>query len=266
MRHDPLLLFLLLAWLRLSSPHNASKPISKRDSFAQPRPFWLPQAPVRFSKDLSRRAWQLLEHRNRPHTLAARRRHQKSHAGSPTLPELPAMSERPFQPPLLPTSQMLQLMGPRRFDPAFVRLSRPGAASRVEFGPHRAVSKAVRGLVRRFAHLLFDGGQGERLTRRTRRNLRKFLAFYTSCPVRYSWQDYGPRFWPRWLKKGECLSAQRSCSVPPGMTCRPQRYKAVTLLRYFCLSSWRLQDCGWKPMKLPVLLSCKCSCRTAGSP
>ena len=180
------------------------------------------------------------------------------------------MAERGFDPPVLSAAQMFERLGPHNYDPAFTRISMPRDArehpkGRVVFGPHRAVSKAVRGVVRRFAHLLYDGGKGERLARRTRRNLRKFLAFYTACPVQYRWQDFGPRFWPRWVKKGECLQTERSCSIPPGMQCRPQRFKSVTLLRYFCLATWRLQDCGWKIMKLPMLLSCRCGCAPGSS-
>ncbi len=241
----------------LSTANSSTKAISKRDYFGIPirmesapreappppeRPFWLPKSPpsgVRFTKDLSRRAWNLLEQRNRPNAVEARRRH---HDGASVNSKdtdplgLPAMSEKRFDPPPLLPEQLLDRLGAHNYDPAFTRVTMPHEARQnphgsVEFGHHRNVPKSVRGVVRRFAHLLYDGRKGARLDRRTRRNLRKFLAFYTACPVKYQWQDYGPRFWPRWVKTGRCLETERSCSIPPGMHCRPQRHKSVSLLR-----------------------------------
>lgn len=72
-----------------------------------------------------------------------------------------------------------------------------------------------------------------RLTPKLRRKLVQFLWAYTSCPVIEKWRDLGIRFWPRWLKEGQCHS-ERSCSIPPGMTCKPSEaeYKVLTLSNF----------------------------------
>jgi hypothetical protein len=32
-----------------------------------------------------------------------------------------------------------------------------------------------------------------------------WLVRRATCPIRYVWGDLGPYFWPRWLRRGECV-------------------------------------------------------------
>ena len=32
-----------------------------------------------------------------------------------------------------------------------------------------------------------------------------WLVRRATCPIRYVWKDLGPYFWPRWVRRGECL-------------------------------------------------------------
>jgi len=108
--------------------------------------------------------------------------------------------------------------------------------------------------------------------RAARRRAQRYLAAYSYCPVFARWRDLGRRFWPRWIREGSCRGDQRarSCSVPPGMTCRPHRSATKTVLWWHCRTSSRgrpvqssstsATPCGWIPIKYPIITSCKCSC------
>lgn len=91
-----------------------------------------------------------------------------------------------------------------------------------------------------------------------RRKIFNYLWAYTFCPVLYRWVDLGPRFWPRWIREGQCLTGQ-SCSVPPGMTCRPDGAKTLELFRWHCKDK-SIRHCKWLIIQYPVLTSCKCAC------
>jgi len=88
---------------------------------------------------------------------------------------------------------------------------------------------------------------------KTRLLVQKYLAAYSYCPVHYQWRDLGLRFWPRWIREGDCNDGQgttgymkkngndarendvtRSCSFPPGMTCKPQKSSIKTILWWHC--------------------------------
>lgn len=111
--------------------------------------------------------------------------------------------------------------------------------------------------------------------RAARRRAQRYLAAYSHCPVFVRWRDLGRRFWPRWIREGSCRGDQRarSCSVPPGMTCRPYRSATKTVLWWHCRTSSRGRPgqasssslssapaCGWIPIKYPIITACKCSC------
>jgi len=109
--------------------------------------------------------------------------------------------------------------------------------------------------------------------RAARRRAQRYLAAYSYCPVFARWRDLGRRFWPRWIREGSCRGDQRarSCSVPPGMTCRPHRSATKTVLWWHCRTSARGRPgqvtsslsapaCGWIPIKYPIITACKCSC------
>jgi len=110
--------------------------------------------------------------------------------------------------------------------------------------------------------------------RAARRRAQRYLAAYSYCPVFARWRDLGRRFWPRWIREGSCRGEQRarSCSVPPGMTCRPHRSATKTVLWWHCRTPSRGRPgqaasalasspaCGWIPIKYPIITACKCSC------
>ncbi|CAL8072979.1 unnamed protein product [Calicophoron daubneyi] len=101
------------------------------------------------------------------------------------------------------------------------------------------------------------------LRRRLRKTLRQLLMDYTACPIHYTWRDWGPRFWPRWIKEGKCVDlGGTSCSVPPGMHCQEANHTRIVILRYICLANWPPANCNWYRVHMPILTECKCGCRT----
>lgn len=86
-----------------------------------------------------------------------------------------------------------------------------------------------------------------------------YLWAYTYCPVIYSWKDLGLRFWPRWIKDGRCFN-KRSCSIPPGMSCKPAASKQIVLLRWHCRNWQTAYYCSWIKIHYPILTGCSCSC------
>lgn len=86
-----------------------------------------------------------------------------------------------------------------------------------------------------------------------------YLWAYSYCPVKYTWKDLGIRFWPRWIKEGRCLN-KRSCSIPPGMSCKQSSSKQVELLRWHCKTWQTAYYCTWIKVHYPILTSCTCSC------
>ncbi|MBN3313491.1 NOGG3 protein, partial [Atractosteus spatula] len=59
----------------------------------------------------------------------------------------------------------------------------------------------------------FLHGKKHKPSKKLRRRLQLWLWSYAFCPVVYTWNDLGNRFWPRYVKVGSCYS-KRSCSVP----------------------------------------------------
>lgn len=130
-----------------------------------------------------------------------------------------------------------------------------------------------------------------------RRKLQRYLAAYSHCPLFVRWRDLGRRFWPRWIREGSCRrpssgtasggSRERSCSIPSGMTCRPNQSSTKTVLWWHCRTPsagsrrHKVADqlapssssapsnmggsgggsvCGWIPIKFPIITDCKCAC------
>ncbi|CAH8588962.1 unnamed protein product [Heterobilharzia americana] len=94
-----------------------------------------------------------------------------------------------------------------------------------------------------------------------RRLLREFLRDYTSCPLYNMWYDWGPRFWPRWIKAGKCVNLGNiSCSLPPGMYCHEKGIKDIIILRYICPEKWPVSSCNWYRIHLPIVTECSCGC------
>ncbi|XP_071107926.1 noggin-2-like [Haliotis cracherodii] len=102
-----------------------------------------------------------------------------------------------------------------------------------------------------------------KVSKKDRRKFQKFLWSYSYCPVKYVWRDLGGRFWPRWIRDGLC-STQRSCSLPPGMVCKPSKSTTKTILRWHCRKWQRRDACRWIKIRYPVITACACSCQTEG--
>ncbi|VDP20865.1 unnamed protein product [Schistosoma margrebowiei] len=61
--------------------------------------------------------------------------------------------------------------------------------------------------------------------------MKTWLLQRATCTMEYIWEDLGPLFWPRWIKRGVCVNTQ-SCSWPPGMRCRSSGSRSLKLLRW----------------------------------
>lgn len=96
--------------------------------------------------------------------------------------------------------------------------------------------------------------------RRLRRKMRRLLWTYTYCPLVYRWKDLGKRFWPRWIREGRCYKSRRSCSFPPGMSCREKNSTEKTVLRWHCRDWTQRRHCRWIPATMSILVECSCSC------
>ncbi|KAG8446583.1 hypothetical protein GDO86_014148 [Hymenochirus boettgeri] len=118
--------------------------------------------------------------------------------------------------------------------------------------PSGAMPAEIKGLE------FYEGLQGKkhRLSKKLRRKLQMWLWSQTFCPVLYTWNDLGTRFWPRYVKVGGCYS-KRSCSVPEGMVCKAAKSMHLTILRWRCQ---RNKKCSWITIQYPVISECKCSC------
>ncbi|CAH8639475.1 unnamed protein product [Schistosoma intercalatum] len=65
--------------------------------------------------------------------------------------------------------------------------------------------------------------------------MKSWLLQRATCTMEYIWEDLGPLFWPRWIKRGVCVNTQ-SCSWPPGMRCRSSGSRSLKLLRWVCIN------------------------------
>lgn len=102
---------------------------------------------------------------------------------------------------------------------------------------------------------------GLNVNRRTKRKIKKYMWNYTHCPVVYAWKNLGIRFWPQWIKEGHCYNG-RSCSIPPGMSCRPTGSETRTIFRWHCPlnKKGQLLKCKWIRIQYPIITECSCSC------
>ncbi|KAH8037630.1 hypothetical protein HPB51_015064 [Rhipicephalus microplus] len=114
----------------------------------------------------------------------------------------------------------------------------------------------------RLKNIDLPGGLRVRLNmgRRLRRKMRQLLWTYTYCPLVYRWKDLGLRFWPRWIREGRCYKSRRSCSFPPGMSCREKSSTEKTVLRWHCRDWTQKRQCRWIPATMSILVECSCSC------
>ncbi|XP_070580827.1 noggin-like isoform X2 [Ptychodera flava] len=93
----------------------------------------------------------------------------------------------------------------------------------------------------------------------SRKKFRKWLWGRTHCPVKYVWKNLGKRFWPRWLKVGECYQTKQSCSIPSGLTCLPSISTSKNVLFWGCIRERQNEMyCRWITVPYPVITECKC--------
>ncbi|XP_043090792.1 noggin 5 [Puntigrus tetrazona] len=172
------------------------------------------------------------------------------HLPVPDLREDPDPALEPGEKDLSPRSLRRKLGS--SFDPVFSSVGPPNPGNGSEI-----TREDDAGLDEAFRLLDFTG---LRAAAKTERRVRRWLWSYTRCPVLSAWKDLGVRFWPRYVKEGQC-SAERSCSLPEGMFCKPVRSVSVTLLRWRCRQGSRaLRRCSWIRARYPVISQCGCAC------
>ncbi|XP_008121276.1 noggin-2 [Anolis carolinensis] len=148
------------------------------------------------------------------------------------------------------------------FDPHFMSVSVPAQGNLSGSDPPHRPFKGTGPLPNELKKLdLGETPYGARLRmgKKARRKFLQWLWAYTYCPVVYTWKDLGPRFWPRFIKEGNCFS-ERSCSFPEGMYCKPVKSVTKTFLRWYCQGWSRQKYCTWIPVQYPVISECKCAC------
>ena len=176
----------------------------------------------------------------------------------------------PFDNQLLPTAadlsphKLSKMLGPD-YDPAFMSSVRPLESIN---NPNGTLSYDLK-RANKLNNLPQDikdfnlsvPGRRRRLklkSQKTRRRVLRFLSLYGQCPVHYKWKDLGPRFWPRWIREGNCYNG-RSCSIPAGMACKAIQSESKTVLWWHCPKR-RHKACRWISIKYPIITRCTCSC------
>ncbi|XP_046872997.1 noggin-3-like [Hypomesus transpacificus] len=149
------------------------------------------------------------------------------------------------------------------FDPLFMSITPPEDkyVGEEDQGDWELRQKPSGAMPKEFKAIEFEVQHGKRQkpSKKLRRRLQLWLWSYAFCPVVYSWNDLGPRFWPRWVKGGKCYN-KRSCSVPEGMVCKPAKSAHFTILRWRCLQKKGDLKCSWILVQYPIISECKCSC------
>lgn len=139
--------------------------------------------------------------------------------------------------------KLLQLLG-SDYDQRWMRNSKDKQTGMVEETDRKAV-RTLRGLIdgntsstsnSGILAMNADDGQiqlPEDLPIQYRELVKSWLVRRATCPIRFDWIDLGPYFWPRWIKRGECIG-NVACSWPPGMSCVPSTAKILNILRWHC--------------------------------
>ncbi|XP_067002354.1 noggin [Anabrus simplex] len=184
-------------------------------------------------------------------------------------PQIPEPEGRQFDPrPQDLNVTVLRARLGRHFDSQFMSISRP-RSNRTHmdfpFRQHKGRLVPVPGaempaFLRRMNFKSVRLPDGSRLKTRVsaklQRKLQLFLWAYTACPVLHSWRDLGPRYWPRYVRRGTCKG---SCSVPPGMQCAPSQRALKVILRWQCHEP---NHCQWIELKnFPIVTGCACTCK-----
>ncbi|KAK1162772.1 noggin-2-like [Acipenser oxyrinchus oxyrinchus] len=147
------------------------------------------------------------------------------------------------------------------FDPNFMSISTPVQVnlSIQDIHPKLRVAGPMPNDIKKLDLSETPYGMRVKIGKKARRKFLQWLWTYTHCPVVYTWKDLGLRFWPRYIKEGNCLN-ERSCSFPEGMFCKPVKSVTKTFLRWYCQGFLRQKYCTWIPVQYPIISECKCSC------
>nr|ACO06230.1 noggin-like protein 5 [Schmidtea mediterranea] len=96
------------------------------------------------------------------------------------------------------------------------------------------IDSRLRNLIK-MKNFVFKNKRGEKmnLTSDILDSIKLWLEEESSCQMEYIWHELEPSFWPRWIKKGLCVSLT-SCSWPPGMSCKAKKTKNLDLLQFRC--------------------------------
>ncbi|XP_075225570.1 noggin-like isoform X2 [Lycorma delicatula] len=136
---------------------------------------------------------------------------------------------------------LMALLGPD-FDSRWMKKSRPQSPTNsdidnVEDDDDRKAVHTLRGY-------LNSSGSGpnieplqlpSELPSEYRELVKTWLIRRATCPIRFVWDNLGPYFWPKWIRRGECIRGNSSsCSWPPGMTCVPGGARNLHVLRWHC--------------------------------
>ena len=185
--------------------------------------------------------------------------------------------ELPVRPPKYPTDKSVipavkdldpvllrDILG-KHYDPIFMSTVRPLEALLHPNGTLVYNFKQGRSFRRRhmptdfkniFSANFFDSRRlRSSISKHARRKVQRYLWAFSYCPVLYKWRDLGVRFWPRWIREGNCYN-RRSCSVPAGMSCKVSDSTTKTLLWWHC----RKPKCKWILIRYPIITSCSCKC------
>lgn len=68
-----------------------------------------------------------------------------------------------------------------------------------------------------------------KISKKQARRTKQWLASRLTCSTEYSWRDMGQFVYPRYLRFGKCGNTVKSCSLPPGMFCKPETFKDLTM-------------------------------------
>ncbi|KAM3185650.1 hypothetical protein ACTXT7_005947 [Hymenolepis weldensis] len=125
--------------------------------------------------------------------------------------------------------KMLILLGPRFFNPHLQSVSIPREAHLYPNGelnfPNQ--TKLLAKLIRKRISTL-----KKHFNRVFKQKDIQVLSTYSTCPIIFTWKNYGEQYWPRWVREGKCIDLEdASCSLPPGMFCVGHEERTVVMLR-----------------------------------
>jgi hypothetical protein len=134
----------------------------------------------------------------------------------------------------LPVETMMSKLGDD-FDPRWMSVERPSANQ--TSSTSSATSPDDPELLNDLRRLRFtyrdERGEEHQLRQAVVRQLERWLLDRARCEVRYTWDDLGPLFWPRWIRHGSC-DTRAACSWPPGMHCTAAESDTLRVLHWQC--------------------------------